>query len=123
VLDKGHWRLRTGDVVPHAGGVAGEGFVVSCCALCTSFTKVADKTDVSPEFDVLLAMEFCSVRTEIMATAIAPATRGMTVTTISSSMSVNPPSWARRDAQCRLSHVHTDECWFDSRVELTRAPW
>src|SRR6516164_8429395 len=82
-------------VVTHEAGTVADELVVTYCADCTSFVKTADKTDVSPEFEVLLATVFCSVNTEIMATLSAPATSGRMTTTTRSSTRVNPSSTAR----------------------------
>jgi hypothetical protein len=88
----GHCKLRIPAVVSHDAGPETEALVERYCADCTSLTKWEAKTEVSPEFDVLLATESSWDKTAIMAAEIAPATRGRTMTTTSSSTRVNPSS-------------------------------
>jgi hypothetical protein len=96
VLVDGHWRLRIDEVLVHGDGLEAEAFVVRDCALWTSLTKTAESTEVSPESETLLATAFCCLSTAKSAIDIAPTTNGMTATTMSSSMSVNPSSpWCR----------------------------
>ena len=66
----------------HAAGLVGVLAVVICAALCTSLWKVDEITWASPWSVNWLDTPACSLRTEIMATAMAPNTSGITAVTM-----------------------------------------